>query len=127
MGWTRPIFGMRISPILTMGDGAVGLAGGGTGRVRGAGAAGTVVAVVAVVGGTGRSSNGATVGSPAGEAAATAPGEWLWSTATTTPEKRTTAIRADRIGTEGARHRRRGRDGGCASPSTAGTAGGNRA
>jgi hypothetical protein len=110
-----------------MGDGAVGLAGGGIGRVRGAGAAATDGAVVAVVGGTGRSWNGAGAGLSIGAATATAPADWVWSTATTTPLSMTTAIRADRTGTDGTLHRRGDRDGGCASPSTAGTAGGKRA
>src|SRR5213078_602506 len=106
MGWTRPILGIRISPILTMGDGAVSLTGGGIGRVRGAGAACTAGCVVTVVGGTGRSSNGSTIGSAAGEAAATASAECVWSTATTTPLRNTTAIRAERTGTDGTRQRR---------------------
>src|SRR5581483_2068999 len=107
-GCTSPILGIRISPILTTGDGAVSLTGGGIGRVRGAGAAATAGGpVVTVVGGTGRSSNGIVVGTPStGDAEATASAEWLWSTATTTPLIRTTAIRAPRTGTDGTRQRR---------------------
>src|SRR5437763_4774775 len=127
MGWTSPIFGIRISPTLTMSAGAVGLAGGGIGPVRGAGFAWTGGSVVAVVGGIGRSWKGTVVGVPTGDAAATASAGFVWSTATTMPLSRTTAIRAESTGTEGTRHRPRGRDGGCASPSTAGTAGGKRA
>src|SRR5439155_20424082 len=78
MGWTRPIFGIRISPILTMGDGAVSLTGGGTGRVRGAGAAGTAGCVTTLVGGTGRVLKGAVVvGGSTGRAAANASAEFV--------------------------------------------------
>src|SRR5439155_188149 len=42
----------------------------------------------------------------AGEAAATASAECVWSTATTTPLRNTTAIRAERTGTDGTRQRR---------------------
>src|SRR5688500_3098226 len=48
MGWTSPILGIWISPILTIGTAARGLAGGASGFVRAAGAA----PVVLVVGGS---------------------------------------------------------------------------
>src|SRR5882757_3633152 len=111
MGWTSPILGIRISPILTIGAGAVGLAGGAMGPVRGAGAPSG--RVVVVVGGTGRSSTiaaGAAVA--AGAAPATASAELPWSTATTTPLIMTTPIRAASTGTAGTRQRRRDRSAG---------------
>src|SRR5262245_24505828 len=109
-----------------MGAGAVGLAGGGIGFVRGAGAAWPADRVVTVVGGIGRAPKGAVRVSVSTVDAAAAPAVPGWSTATTMPLRSTTAISAARTGTDGTRHRRRGRDGGCASPSTAGTAGGKR-
>src|SRR5581483_13697 len=76
MGWTRPIFGIRISPILTTGAGAVGLAGGTIGFVAWvAGAGGSVVVVVG--GGTGRSAkdwSAVETGESAAPASAGAPG-----------------------------------------------------
>src|SRR5581483_10274999 len=98
MGWTRPIFGIRISPILTTGAGAVGLAGGTIGFVAWvAGAGGSVVVVV-----------GGETGEPA---AGAAPAGLPWRTAVTTPVRRTTTMRGARTVTDGTRQRRCARAG----------------
>src|SRR5918992_5940748 len=94
---------MRISPILTIGTLARSLAGGAEGRVRGAGAARG--RVVAVVGGSGRSSNT----SATDAAAATDSPGWRSSTATMTPLISTTRISRASTGTVGTRQSRRGR------------------
>src|SRR5581483_4788543 len=109
MGWTRPIFGMRISPIFTTGAGAVGSAGGAIGFVGwAAGAGGSVVVVVG--GGIGSSANGWSAVEPeigdSTTAAAAAP-VLPWSTTASIPLRRTTTMRAASTGTEGTRQRRR--------------------
>src|SRR5579872_5043421 len=110
MGWTRPIFGIRISPILTTGAGAVGLAGGTIGFVAWvAGAGGSVVVVVG--GGTGRSAKDWSAVETGESAAAAAPAELPWPTAVTTPVRRTTTMRRARTVTDGTRQRRRARAG----------------
>src|SRR5690348_15571464 len=110
MGWTRPILGIRISPICTTGAGAVGFAGAAIGFVAWvAGAGGSVVVVVG--GGIGRSANCWAAVETGESAAAAAPAELPWPRAVTTPVRRTTTMRRASTRTDGTRHRRRARAG----------------